>query len=146
MERVMVGISIKMQRIAEKLAKKHGIDLYEDEEAHLRLDMVGYDSLVIERYCDEPICISVAHYFEMNGDLVSDPQIEFLVKDDLWVPVSIEQFLGGYRRCVEIDSTTGNAGVTDRSNQRDLAAFADMWAENIMDQGWLERAKLHQRA
>lgn len=145
MERVMVGISIRMQRIAENLAKKHGIDLYKDEEAHLRLDMLGYDSLVIERYCDEPMFMSVAHYFEMNGDLVSDPQIEFLIKDDLWVPVSVEQYLGGYRRYIEVDYTTGNAGVTDRSSQSELAEFADMWAENIMDQGWLERAKLHQQ-
>lgn len=145
MERKIVGSSVKIQNIAEELAKKHSVDLYEDEEAHIRLDMLGYDRLVVERYWDKPVFMSVAHYFEMNGDLVSDPQIEFLVKDGLWIPVSVEQFLGGYRRYVEVDYTTGKIEVTDRPNQRDLAAFADMWAENIMTQGWLEDAKFHQR-
>ena len=40
---------------------------------HVRFDMPHYDRLVIERHDS---LISVAHYFEQNGDLVPDPDVE----------------------------------------------------------------------
>ena len=40
---------------------------------HVRFDMPHYNRLVIERHY---ALISVAHYFEQNGDLVPDPDVE----------------------------------------------------------------------
>jgi hypothetical protein len=67
--------SPKMQRVIEQLAKQHGRDLSQDE-AHLRLEMPGFDRLVIENIGLRRI--SVAHYCEMNGDLLADPDVVFL--------------------------------------------------------------------
>jgi hypothetical protein len=130
--------SPKMQHVIEQLAKKHNLDL-SHEEAHLRLEMPGYQRLVIENIGSQ--CISVAHYFEQNGDLVADPDVVFFTGYGEWVPIEITQAMGVYRRYAELDK----AGQTiERINLRgvaSLADFAEEWAQNIIDQGWLTQGR-----
>jgi len=58
----------KMKTVIEQLAQHHSLDVTQ-VEAHLRLDLPGFDRLVIENIGLNRI--SVAHYFELNGDLVA---------------------------------------------------------------------------
>jgi hypothetical protein len=82
---------------------------------------------------------AVAHRYEQNGDLVPDPDVEFLVTDDplraggkAVYPTAIDQALG-YRRYVELGDDDRPARL-DRAGQADLAAFCATWMHNIRDQ------------
>jgi hypothetical protein len=100
---------------------------------HVRFDMPGYDRLVIERHGD---LISVAHYFEQNGDLIADPEVE--LHYPTWTPTAITQVIG-YRRAkfIERDGKT----YVDTKFHREVSSFLGLWARNIKAQGWAGRAK-----
>jgi len=129
-------ISPQMTTIVTAIATKHHVDLAQ-VGAHLRLDMPGFDRLCTERI--GPRCISVAHYFVMNGDLVAEPDIVFYVESPrIWFPISISQSLTGWREYAQLNMLgTALVGYQPKA-QKGLAEFAEMWAQNIKDQGWLE--------
>jgi hypothetical protein len=131
----------QMKKVITDLTMKHGIDL-EQVGANFRLDMPGFDRLCVERISRG--CISVAHYFKMNGDLVAEPDIVFFVDSTgVWFPISINQSLTGWREYAELN----DAGIAIASYkpqaQKGLAEFAEMWAQNIKEQGWLEDGVRH---
>jgi hypothetical protein len=66
--------SPQMQRVITELAAKYSINLRQ-VGSHLRLTMPGFDRLVIE--CIGQNQVSVAHYYELNGDLVAEPDVVF---------------------------------------------------------------------
>jgi hypothetical protein len=125
-----------MQQVITKLTEKHGIDLTASQ-ASLRLDMPGFDRLVIEKIGAK--LVKVAHYYEQHGRLIPDPEIIFFIDEKGWIPFEIEQVIGG-RRTHAVLSTDGQSiGLLDYTRQWDLADFADtMWADNIEMQDWLE--------
>jgi len=63
------------QTTIEHLLRSHELleQFQTQTDSHVRFDMPHYDRLVIERH---DALISVAHYFEQNGDLVPDPYVE----------------------------------------------------------------------
>lgn len=127
--------SPKMQAVIEKLAAKHKVAFTQVGD-HFRLDMPGYDRLCVEKISANRF--SVAHYFEMNGDLVPDPDIVFFVSDKGdWCPIGISQSLIGWRSYVKITPDGEGIEAYDKIGQADLANFAETWANNIVDQGWL---------
>lgn len=135
--------SPKMQKVVEAIGQKFGVD-FSKIEAHIRLDMPHYDRLCIENIGHRRI--SVAHYFESNGDLVADPDIVFFVDDQLgWLPVEISQSLTGWASYVQMSDDGMTILRYAKAQQADLASFAQTWAQNIIDQGWLERATRNQR-
>lgn len=78
---------------------------------------------------------SVAHYYERNGDLCPDPDVQFAVigsgAGELVIPFSITQTFG-HRDHVRFDGgrpTTYNPG-----GQADLTSFCNMWLKNIRAQ------------
>lgn len=100
------------------------------EEYHLKLTQPTYMPLVIEAWgqgCARRI--SVAHYYEQNGDLVADPDI---LMDGAGMPLEISQPFG-YTR-------------VDREVIRlDVLRFMRLWASNIRAQGWVELATTKQK-
>jgi hypothetical protein len=131
----------KMKTVIEELAQKHNIDLHE-AGAHLRLDMPGYDRLCVENIGMNRI--SVAHYFELNGDLVAEPDVVFFVDSDgSWKPIEVSQSLFGWRQYVMFSPDGKRITLINRAAQRDLAEFAETWAQNISEQGWLAHGQLH---
>jgi putative heme degradation protein len=134
----------KMREIVGKLCEKHGIDLNQ-VRATIRLDMEGFDRLCIERVTSN--AVSVAHYFEMNGDVVPEPDIVFFIDEwGEWIPVEITQSMTGWTRVVEFDDTGDKIMRYRADEQADIAAFAELWAQNITDQGWLTEGKKHEHA
>src|SRR5579859_3990343 len=77
-----------MQQAVLDILRQHGLDkaFNSSAEFHIRLENAPYMPLVIERQGD---IISVAHYSELNGDLVRDPELCLRWPD--WVPTSITQ-------------------------------------------------------
>lgn len=79
--------------------------------------------------------VSIAHYYEQEGDLMKDPEMTFLdsLKGNI-LPMTFEQDGGRpvYQIAMEIDEN----GTIRRNEklQKQLAEFADMWMKNIKDQ------------
>ena len=89
-----------------------------------------YMPLSIEKYGTQ---VTVTHYFEQNGDLVPDPDMEFeIASDGEWYPVAIQHATGHYSRCVLED---GNGTIRINIRERlDQKRFADLWARNLIAQ------------
>ena len=125
------------QKTIEYLLKSHNLldDFHAHESFHVRFDKTGYQRLVIERHGE---MISVAHYFEQNGDLVADPDVELHYPS--WVPTAITQAYFGYRqKFIERDGKT----FVDTRFDREVSSFLAMWARNIQAQGWAEGGQVH---
>jgi len=76
---------------------------------------------------------SLAHYYEQNGDLVCDPDMEFAVckSDPMFIyPMSFQNSIACRQSIVEVD---GVWKVNVRE-QADEAVFANLWLENIKHQ------------
>ena len=124
------------QSTIEGLLAAHGLlkAFQQNDSFHVRLDQPGYERLVIERHGD---LISVAHYYEQNGDLVPDPDVE--LHYPTWVPTAITQAFGGYRqKFLERDGQT----YVDTRFHKEVPAFLVLWARNIRAQGWAERGQV----
>jgi len=125
-------MTTQFQKTIEHLLKFHNLlDAFQNQSSfHVRFHMKGYQRLVIERHGD---MISVAHYFEQNGDLVADPDVELHYPS--WVPTAITQAYFGYRqKFIERDGKT----FVDTRFDREVSSFLAMWARNIKAQGWVE--------
>ena len=100
----------------------------------VRIESEGFMPLTIERQDD---CVIVAHYFEQNGDLIPDPDMEFFVKDDReWLPVAIQQPTGHYTRAGE--AVAKGVWVFQEGVVAELSRFSAMWARNLLTQGFAE--------
>ena len=77
---------------------------------------------------------SFAHYGEQNGDLMRDPEMEFIKgPDGMFYPVSFRNdYAGAYTRSLELDGDQ-ILGVYPKQ-QADQAEFANMWMRNILHQ------------
>lgn len=125
------------QSTIEGLLAAHGLleAFQQNDSFHVRLDQPGYERLVIERHGD---LISVAHYYEQNGDLVPDPDVE--LHYPTWVPTAITQAFGGYRpKFLERDGQT----YVDTRFHKEVSAFLVLWARNIRAQGWAHQGQVH---
>ena len=79
---------MNMQQTIASILRRHGLleAFSTSKEFHLRIENSSYLPLVVERQGDE---ISVAHYGELNGDAIRDPELTFRWPD--WTPTSITQ-------------------------------------------------------
>jgi hypothetical protein len=128
------------QTTIENLLKSHNqLEAFQAQEHfHVRFDMPHFDRLVIERHGE---MISVSHYFEQNGDLVPDPDVELQYPS--WTPTAITQCIG-YRRekFIERDGKT----FVDRHFHSEVSAFLSMWGRNILAQGWADKGTINRDA
>ena len=81
---------------------------------------------------------SVSHYYEQNGDLMSDPDMEFLrTPDGNYYPMTYKlDSLGVYQLSIELGNVEeGEPKFRIRPTmQREQAEFANQWMANIEDQ------------
>jgi len=85
--------------------------------------------------CDLGAVFSVAHYFKQYGDLMRDPDMEFIRdKDGNYYPISFWQD-GGFPVRDEAVEWEGDKikGVRVKLQVR-LVTFANMWLKNIKEQ------------
>ncbi|MCA9330790.1 hypothetical protein KC957_01975 [Candidatus Saccharibacteria bacterium] len=125
-----------MQRIITQLADKHKVDLTQ-LEGYLRLQQPAYERLVIETIGQD--LVSVAHYFEQNGDLIPDPDVVFYTRTGEWIPIEITHSLGMYGIYATVHETKPYLRMRDIVRQADLANFTEMWALNLIAQRWPEK-------
>ena len=73
---------------------------------------------------------SLAHYYEQNGDLVCDPDVTFLVADQVY-PLTFEQGGVVYQVAVQFR----DAGVhLNEQLQSQITDFCNQWLRNVADQ------------
>lgn len=78
---------------------------------------------------------SIAHYWTQNGDLMSDPRMEFMVFGEKVYPVHFRQ--DGMPACeneVLYHDEQGNLKIRNIKVQKDIAGFANTWMKNIKEQ------------
>lgn len=125
-------MSTLFQTTIEHVLKSHHLlDTFQmQEDFHVHFDMHTYQPLVIERHGE---LISVAHYYEQNGDLMADPEVTFVVARNNYVfPISFRQDNLGIDR-VYVRWEDGKI-YWNLEMQNDLASFCDEWMENIKQQ------------
>ena len=83
--------------------------------------------------CLAPNQYSVSHYYEANGDLVPDPDMEFYrAETGAWFPVAITMS-SGYRS-VALKIEDGKIKSYVPSALVELCSFTTMWMRNIRSQ------------
>jgi len=93
------------------------------DQFHLAIENLPYMRLVIEVVA--PNEVSIAHYYEQNGDAMRDPEIVF---NQRWLPVEITQDPVGIHR-------RAGTGYYLKGVQE----LARIWAMNIRHQGFITR-------
>lgn len=107
-------------------------------DGHYKFTSEGYEDLSIENlgYCDHwgnPV-YSMTHYYEQNGDLMSDPDMTFSVNDRLGyiMPLTYQQDCFGLYQEV---FTNGGKQYSPRL-LHELDSFLAKWSTNIINQGF----------
>jgi hypothetical protein len=127
------------------------LSLFPEEQQCIRIENDPYMTLVIERIGLGPNgkpSISVAHYYEQNGDLMRDPEMTFEQGGLGWVPLSFTQDgLGLYQEAIWKDEESGSVLIRTRLFKQ-LQSFARTWSSNLRAQGFIKaaKAKAHSRA
>lgn len=130
-----------MKTVQKIIDQKGGLE--DLKTRYIKILNAPYMPLVIEYVGEGPRSlpmVSVAHYFEQQGDLMRDPEIVFEVTPGgAWEPVSIQQDpVGSYQEAVFRDKDgrlMARPGLI-----RELKSFARMWDRNIKEQGFPEAA------
>jgi hypothetical protein len=79
------------------------------------------------------LIVSIAHYYEQNGDLMADPEVTFVVaRDEFVFPISYKQDGLGIDR--EYVRWEGERVFWNLKAQNDLASFCTNWMRNIKEQ------------
>jgi hypothetical protein len=127
-------MSVTMKSAVEKILNSHSVlnAFQSAEDYSVRIESKGYMPLCIEKHGKT---VTVTHYYEQNGDLIADPDMEFVDlggKD--WMPVAIQHSTGHYLRVAAL----GENGhwKFNLAKAEDLMSFARMWARNLLDQGF----------
>jgi hypothetical protein len=102
------------------------------------IDNAPYMRLVIEDIGQSPRgypAVSVAHYFEQNGDLCQDPEMAFEIVPHgdrvIYEPFLFQQAIPALYQ--EVYGT----GAENVRLKRQLTAFAERWDRNIETQGFV---------
>jgi len=111
--------------VAKEILEQLGVDsvtgMAVNENYILEVD--GYDDLTIEKIGDGRV--SVGHYRTLRGDLMSDPEVVFIVDDGEWRPVRFTQHPLAHEH--------------DESGL-DLSEFLSTWNKNLRNQGFIDAA------
>lgn len=129
----------RLMKVIAQICKEAGAEekLLGERQFYLKVKNEPFQPLVIEAWTNEgKRLVSVAHYFEMNGDLVQDPEILLDVQSGL--PIYLQNQFGFYP-VVRIDEN-GKTNV-DPEAQKSILTFMNLWAKNIKHQGFIQEAK-----
>lgn len=99
----------------------------------------GFMAVHVEKVnlCDQGPIFSITHYYEQNGDLMSDPDMTFIKmireNENFYIPMTYQQDgLGIYQEVFDWDGT--RLGKYRPKLLKDLVSFANMWMKNIKEQ------------
>lgn len=117
------------------------VELAKANDGHIKIDNTkGFFMPVVVEVIEESenlVKVSIAHYYEQNGDLMADPEMCFALRNDklgcMVMPYYCKQDgLGIERESIIFDGETFK-GIRLKM-QADHTAFANMWMRNIKSQ------------
>lgn len=127
--RLLKPVSKISQRTLERLVDGLGVGASKKVDAGGPLMAVHVE---VHRWIDGAIMVSVAHYFESNGDLVPDPDVVFVRRvDGSFAPISFQNSLVFNQPVRWLE---GGAIEIDAREQASIASFANTFLRNISEQ------------
>ncbi len=103
---------------------------------HLEIDNCNkaYMPVHIEKlYDDEKGAVySLTHYYKQNGDMMRDPDMEFLHANGFWIPITFQ--MSSPPICEESMWKEGGQWKLLPRKQAEHASFANSWLKNIKQQ------------
>ena len=121
----MIKTGIVQEKIYVKLDKL-GI-LQVKESVHLKSG--SFMDLVVERLGENHF--SLTHYYEQNGDLCPDPDMEIRIMPDMEMAEALSyQDSFGFRKVYYPDN------MVDLKAKKDLNQFLNTWLNNLKKQGF----------
>ncbi len=132
-----------MYRIITRLAETHDVDLTQ-VGACLILDMPNADRLVIETPAANQVAIM---HFAQTSDSVADTRMTFFSGygdpqhqgHALWIPIAIQQNQVDCR-VAELNDAGTHIECDRVQEQAEVASFANSWARELVNHGWLVRS------
>lgn len=122
------------------LATAYGFDLTSpSKEIYLKLEQDNFMPLVLEKH--EPHVFSLSHYYVQNGDLMSDPDVTFIIfnnsNNHLIYPLTYTQHnLGIYQEVAWLNQERNCISLFKPYALLDLVEFCNIWMDNIYAQDW----------
>lgn len=113
-------------------------DLADSEnDSYARFQAEGYMDLIVEVIGkkNDKVLVSMAHYYQQNGDSVPDPEMEILVdfKYRMAHAISFSNAFG----MVRSEFQEGDGGVLiDPRAKKENDAFLGKWLSNLKQQGF----------
>jgi hypothetical protein len=146
-----------MKNVARIMEIHGGLEALRSKAIRIEPPCSGLMRLCIEHVGTGPRgmpLVSVAHYFEQNGDLMADPDVVFDVNPDEdgplswksgeWGPVSLAQHsTGAYQEAVIL---RGRKVMVTPRLVASLKSFARMWNRNLKAQGYVATFERQRRA
>ena len=140
----------KFDRVVTELCDIYNVDLYGDfgeamdrRQTHFRLKHKDgcFDDLSLELIWENKIAIG--HISVLNGYLMYDPEIVFFYdsrspSEKQFQPISFTNHYVGYYQTFAKPKGKQLTKVNLTQTQ-DCVVFLETWADNIRDQGWLDR-------
>jgi hypothetical protein len=125
-----------MEQTIKRLAVKHEVDLTMPY-AYMKLLNSFYMPLAVYNSGDNKV--SVLH---VNSAQMADPEIIFWIGSSAgWTALEVTQLIGGRREYALLNDTGTAVVAISHRRQARLSEFAELWATNIVDQGWLEQSE-----
>ena len=105
-------------------------------KSHVKIKNDPYMPLCVEWVGKNQL--SIAHYYEQNGDLMADPEMTLEIHPDLnmvEVLTYTQHGLGIFKEVYTYDDNGKKLGVK-LNMKRELNNFLGMWLKNLKDQGF----------
>lgn len=130
----MKAINQRAKKVMDHLIE--GVDIDADDSK--KIDNTKGVFMVVHIECvgnsNLGVIYSVAHYYEQNGDLMRDPDMEFIKGGDgEYYPISFWQDAPPVRD-EPITWKDGDIAGYNEKRQAGLVTFANMWMKNIKEQ------------
>jgi len=137
----MQKVNQKAARVFDTLTK--GMEKVGDHKKIINEPFMPLCIEVIDKQGPNGLRISFCHYGEQNGDLMRDPEICFIKVQGIngagmYAPY---YFRNDYQGVEQFAVNFGDNGAMISyyaKQQRDIATFAGIWAENLKNQGFIK--------
>jgi hypothetical protein len=127
-----------LQEMLAQLVARYRLD---PNERLLRLTLEGGDQLVIAQEANG-WRVRFGRYVAVGGRIpLKDMEILFFVSEEgHWIPYELYRDATGQKVYGRVDAARHSLTIVDPPNQEALAAYCDIWAFRLRDQGWLQHA------
>ncbi len=110
-----------------------------EKDFYLKLTSPGFMDLVIEKLCstETGIIISMTHYYEQNGDLVPDPDMQIKILPELKAAEALT-----YQDSFGYQAVYPEPGKIYQKLKREINQFLSQWLSNLKKQGFRNEPRL----